>query len=164
MIARWAKIVMCLCLASFALLCAGDNVWDYGANFDFVRHVLSMDTTFHDPAIMSRAVTQSALWHVFYWLIIAGEGGTALFFVLGSWSMWQARHASTAVFQRAKHWSIAGALSCFLLWVFGFMVVGGEWFAMWQSRVWNGQEGAFRFYLTILGVLIFLNQRDEELG
>src|SRR5579872_4266846 len=63
MIARTSKIIMCLCMASFALLCAGDNVFDHGANFDFVRHVLSMDTTFHDPLIMGRAVAAPALWH-----------------------------------------------------------------------------------------------------
>ncbi len=44
----------------------------------------------------------------------------------------------------------------------GFMVVGGEWFMMWQSAVWNGQEAAFRFYVTLLGVLIYVNQRDTE--
>jgi len=44
------------------------------------------------------------------------------------------------------------------------MVVGGEWFQMWQSQAWNGQEGAFRFYLTILAVLVFVNQRDGELA
>jgi predicted small integral membrane protein len=42
------------------------------------------------------------------------------------------------------------------------MVVGGEYFAMWQSKSWNGQEAAFRFYITLLGVLIFVNQRDSE--
>lgn len=35
------------------------------------------------------------------------------------------------------------------------MVVGGEWFLMWQSHQWNGQEAAFKFYMAILGVLIF---------
>jgi predicted small integral membrane protein len=40
------------------------------------------------------------------------------------------------------------------VWFFGFMVVGGEWFSMWQSPTWNGQEAAFRFYMTILAVLI----------
>ena len=163
MIARWSKIVMCVCLAAFAALCAGDNVWDYGANFDFVRHVLSMDTTFHDPLIMGRAVTAPALWHAGYWLIITGEALTGLLFALGASAMWQARHASATAFQRAKHWSVAGALAGFLVWFFGFVVVGGEWFAMWQSRIWNGQEGAFRFYLTILAVLIYVNRRDEGL-
>ena len=44
------------------------------------------------------------------------------------------------------------------------MVVGGEWFAMWQSEDWNGQQAAFRFYLTVLAVLIFVNQPDGDLG
>jgi len=42
------------------------------------------------------------------------------------------------------------------------MVVGGEWFQMWQSSSWNGQEAAFRFYLTILVALIFVNQKDDD--
>ena len=163
MIARISKIVMCLCLATFALLCAGDNVFDYGTNFGFVRHVLSMDTTFRNPSIMGRAVAAPALWHAVYWLIIAGETLTGVLFALGAWAMWQARDAAANTFQRAKHLSIAGALAGFLVWFFGFMVVGGEWFAMWQSRIWNGQEGAFRFYLTTLAVLIFVNQRDDGL-
>jgi hypothetical protein len=49
------------------------------------------------------------------------------------------------------------------VWFFGFMVVAGEWFAMWQSTIWNGQEAAFRFYVAVLGVLIFVNQPDVEL-
>jgi predicted small integral membrane protein len=49
----------------------------------------------------------------------------------------------------------------FIVWFFGFMVIGGEWFQMWQSSQWNGQEAAFRFYLTILAVLIFVMQKDE---
>ena len=44
------------------------------------------------------------------------------------------------------------------------MVVGGEWFAMWQSQLWNGQQAAFRFYVTLLAVLVFVNQDDPELS
>ena len=54
------------------------------------------------------------------------------------------------------------ALAGFLVWFVGFMVIGGEWFLMWQSETWNGQEPAFRFYLTILAVLIYVNQPDGE--
>jgi predicted small integral membrane protein len=50
-----------------------------------------------------------------------------------------------------------------LLWFGGFLVVGGEWFQMWQSKTWNGQEAAFRFVACIGLVLIFLNQPDGEL-
>jgi predicted small integral membrane protein len=43
------------------------------------------------------------------------------------------------------------------------MVVAGEWFAMWQSAAWNGQEAAFRFYVAVLGVLIFVSLPDADL-
>ncbi|WP_217430849.1 DUF2165 family protein [Sphingomonas bacterium] len=43
------------------------------------------------------------------------------------------------------------------------MTIGGEWFLMWQSTVWNGQESAFRFYTTILLVLVYFNQPDGDL-
>ena len=67
-------------------------------------------------------------------------------------------------FDHVKRLVIIGAAFGFLVWFFGFMVVGGEWFSMWQSPKWNGQEAAFRFYLTILAVLIFVNQPDGELS
>ena len=51
----------------------------------------------------------------------------------------------------------------FLLWFTGFMVVGGEWFAMWQSKTWNGVQPAFRFCAILMLVLIFVNQPDGEL-
>jgi predicted small integral membrane protein len=43
------------------------------------------------------------------------------------------------------------------------MVIAGEWFAMWQSKDWNAQQASFRFYVTVLAVLIFLNMQDGEL-
>ena len=51
--------------------------------------------------------------------------------------------------------SVIGVGSGFLLWFTGFMVVGGEWFAMWQSRSGTAQRSAFRFYMTLLAVVIF---------
>jgi len=44
------------------------------------------------------------------------------------------------------------------------MVIAGEWFAMWQSQTWNGQEAAFRFYVSALAVLIFVNQPDGDVA
>jgi predicted small integral membrane protein len=32
-----------------------------------------------------------------------------------------------------------------------------------QRKAWNGQAAAFRFYLTILAILVFVNQKDGEL-
>ena len=46
--ARIAKIVMVASLALFAFLVTFDNLTDYDTNFEFVRHVLSMDTIFRE--------------------------------------------------------------------------------------------------------------------
>ena len=32
----------------------------------------------------------------------------------------------------------------------------------WQSHQWNGQDAAFKFYMALLGVLIFLNQAEAD--
>jgi predicted small integral membrane protein len=55
-----------------------------------------------------------------------------------------------------------GLVLGFTLWFFGFMTVGAEWFLMWQSQNWNGQQAAFRIIACIGIVLVFLGQRDAE--
>lgn len=159
---RLSKIVMVKWLGLFAAIVTFNNITDYGSNFEFVRHVLSMDTTFPDNKAMYRAITMPALWHAGYWLIIAGEALTAVLFGWGAWQMWAARRADSATFHRAKRLVAAGAMAGFMVWFGGFMVVGGEWFLMWQSQIWNGQQAAFRFYITILAVLIYVMQPDPE--
>ena len=77
LISRYAKIVMSLVLASFCLLVTFDNITDYGTNYLFVQHVLSMDTTFPGNALMYRSITNPVLWQIAYGLIIAAEGITA---------------------------------------------------------------------------------------
>jgi predicted small integral membrane protein len=160
--ARLAKISMVASLALFALIVAVDNIVDYGANFAFVQHVLSMDTTFPDDPLRWRAITSPALWHASYGLIIAGEGATSLAFAIAAWQMARSARGSAAAFAAAKRHVHTGALLGFLVWFTGFMVVGGEWFGMWQSQAWNGQQAAFRFYLTILGVVIYVSLPDGE--
>ena len=164
LITRLTKIVMCLVLAVFCLLIAYDNIADYNANYEFVQHVLSMDTTFPGNELRTRAITNPTLWRIFYALIIIAEGLTGALFLAGAVQMIRALHASGAEFNRAKTYAIAGALLAFLVWFFGFMVVAGEWFDMWQSKTWNGQDAAFRFYISVLAVLIFLNQPDPNLA
>ncbi|WP_025130356.1 DUF2165 family protein [Pseudomonas sp. PH1b] len=163
MTVRYVKIIMTLAVAAFALLVAYNNISDYGSNFAFVQHVLSMDSVFAGNSATDRAVTLPLLWNAGYWLIIAGEALTGLLLTFGAVGLWRARHGVASDFNRSKRWAIAGFCLGFCVWFFGFMVVGGEWFMMWQSPTWNGQDAAFKFYMAILGVLIFLNQPDAEL-
>ena len=40
-----------------------------------------------------------------------------------------------------------------LLFGAGFLAIGGEWFAMWQSKDWNGLEAATR-NVTLAGIAL----------
>ncbi|MDI6027541.1 DUF2165 domain-containing protein [Corticibacterium sp. UT-5YL-CI-8] len=162
MVTRVSKVVMCFCLAIFAFLVTFGNISDYGSNYAFVQHVLSMDTTFPGNALMYRSVTNPSLWTAGYWLIILGEGITCILFLVAGSKLWQARNAPAQEFQKAKDFMVIGATMGFLVWFLGFMAIGGEWFAMWQSETWNGQEAAFRFYISILAVLIFVMLPDPD--
>ena len=159
---RLSKIVMVLALSAFAFLVTFNNITDYGSNFQFVQHVLSMDTTFDGNAAMYRAVTTPLLWTLGYWGIIAGEAITCLLLLMGGWRMIGQRSSAAADFDRSKGLVIAGATAGFLVWFLGFIVIGGEWFLMWQSPVWNGQDAAFRFCMIILAVLIYVTRPETD--
>lgn len=161
-ITRTAKIVMSLALGLFCLLVAFDNLADYTTNYLFVQHVMSMDTTFPGNEMRWRAITNPALWQLAYGTIILGEALTGALFLIGAYGLWQAREASSAEFNHAKRYTVAASLLAFVVWYFGFMVVAGEWFDMWESQTWNGQEPAFRFYMTVLAVLIFVAMPDGD--
>ena len=161
---RLAKVTMVGSLAAYAFIVAYNNVVDYGSNYQFVRHVLSMDTTFPDNALMHRAITNESIWRVAYVSIMAIEGMTAFLLALGAVMLLARLRAPAEVFNRSKVWAVAGLTVGFALWFFGFMVIAGEYFAMWQSKEWNGQEAAFRITTEILAVLIFVSLPDRDVG
>jgi predicted small integral membrane protein len=71
---RLAKVAMIAALAAYAFIVAYDNIVDYGSNYEFVRHVLTMDTTFPDNTLKHRAISNPSIWSAAYALIIAMEG------------------------------------------------------------------------------------------
>jgi len=149
-------------LALYPLLVAFGNITDYEANFVFLQHVMSMDTIFPGNTLMYRAVTSPALQRLAYALIIAFEALCGLALAWGAIALWRARRASAAEFAAAKLWTAIGGFLGFLVWFVGFLVIAGEWFAMWQSAHWNGQEAAFRFVVSIVLVMIFVLQPEEK--
>ncbi len=162
LIVRLAKVVLVAALGSYAFIVAFDNIVDYGSNYEFVRHVLSMDTTFPNNALMHRAITDPRAWSAAYALIIAAEVLTSLLLVVGALALLARVTAPAAIFNRAKGWAVAGLTLGFGLWFFGFLVVAGEYFAMWQSQIWNGQQAAFRIAAIILGALILISLPDGD--
>jgi predicted small integral membrane protein len=162
-VTRLAKIAIVAAIAAFATLVAFDNITDYGTNFAFVQHVLSLDSVFPDSTITYRAITSPALHHAAYAVIIAAEALAAALCWAGAIALLRRLRAPAAAFNGAKAWSIAGLTLGFLTWQFGFMTIGGEWFGMWMSKQWNGVPSAFRFAMVIIAVLIFIGMRDEEI-
>ena len=164
LVMRIAKISMIAALAAFALIVAYDNIADYDSNYEFVKHVLSMDTTFGGNALKDRAIANETMWHLAYVLIIAAEAATGLLLAFGALVLLRWLKSPAAIFNHAKVWAVAGLAIGFALWFFGFLVVAGEYFAMWQSKLWNGQEAAFRITAVILGVLIYVSLPDNDIS
>ena len=164
MMVRYSKMILVLCMGLFGFLVAWNNIADYGSNFAFVQHVMTMDTTFAGNALMGRAITDDRLHRAAYAMIILAEALTGLLCTAGAYRLWRARKAGATVFNAAKGTAVAGLTLGFTTWFFGFMTVGAEWFLMWQSPTWNGQPAAFRFIVCLGIVLLYLATRDEEVA
>ena len=146
-----AATVLTGTVALYIALVAFGNITDFDTNRQFVRHVLAMDTTFKDPDLMWRALTSHAVQDAAYLAIIAWETVAAVV-LLAATALWAvgARRGSVA---RARQVSTVGLLMVLLLFGAGFLAIGGEWFAMWQSKDWNGLEAATR-NVTLAGIAL----------
>jgi predicted small integral membrane protein len=163
MVVRLSRILLLAAIALWLSLVAFGNLTDYASNWPFVQHVLAMDTIFPNAGIHYRAITSPLLQHLAYGLIIATETLAAVLCWLGVWRLWRTRAGPAALFHRAKRMSVLGLTMGVMLWLGGFIAVGGEWFGMWMSTQWNGLESAFRFVMVLLVALVYLGQRDGEL-
>ncbi|MDV6252782.1 DUF2165 domain-containing protein [Vibrio sp. EA2] len=159
---RIIKTVLVSAVALFALLVAFNNITDYGSNFAFVQHVLTMDTTFEGNQLMHRAIHTPAIHHISYAIIIFCEALAGVLCAYGAWKLWKARKAEQREFNKSKALANYGLTLGIVLWFTGFMTVGAEWFLMWQSSTWNGQAAAFKFIVILFLVLFFLNQKEHE--
>jgi predicted small integral membrane protein len=159
---RLAKISCAAAITFYVALVAFGNISDYWTNFAFVTQVLDMDAVPTASRIRWRAVTSPILHHAGYILIVATEIVTAALCALGAIAMQVLAKAQP--FQAAKSKAVAGLTLGFLLYEGGFVAVGGEWFGMWQARDLDAVQSAFRVLMTMLGVLIFVSLKDEDLG
>ena len=163
MITRTSKLLLISALALFYTLLVFNNLTDFGSNYDFVRHVLSMDTTFPASHAHWRALPFPAAWLAFYWSIILWEAASAGLLWWGAARLAGALRMPAAQFQSAKRMAIAALTVSALMWLVAFLTVGGEWFLMWQSNIWNGQQEAFRMFVVVGIVILIVLHPDTEL-
>jgi predicted small integral membrane protein len=161
---RLAKIALVFAVALFYALVVLNNLTDYDSNYQFVRHVLMMDTTFPGNRGMWRALNQPAVHTLAYISLIAWEILALALCAWGGSRLVRAWHADAATFNREKRMAILGLALGMLEWFVGFIAVGGEWFLMWQSKTWNGEEAAFRVFVVLGIVLLLVIQPDTVDG
>jgi predicted small integral membrane protein len=158
---RISKLLLVAGIALFYVLVVFNNVTDFGSNWLFVQHVLAMDTTFPGNHGMWRALPQPGVELAFYLSIIAWEIVTMALLAWAVVKLGRALHGTDEGFQRAKGVAVVALTASLLMWLIAFLAVGGEWFLMWQSKVWNGQEEAFRMFTVIGIVLVYLVQPEK---
>jgi predicted small integral membrane protein len=90
------------------------------------------------------------------------EAAMALCCLKGSRMLFKNLKSDTTVFHSAKNWAVAGIIIGIIVWFLGFEVIGGEWFAMWQSTTWNGLSSAERIVSFLVLVLISLQVKEAN--
>lgn len=159
---RLAKVLVLSGLAFYYTLVVFNNFFDFNSNYQFVRHVLMMDTTFAGNRGMGRAIYAPWAHIAFYVGIIAWELCLAVLTWYGASRLLSARRARAGEFQAAKRVAVLALTLSLLLWLVAFLTVGGEWFLMWQSATWNGQQAAFRNFAIAGIVLLFVAQPEPD--
>jgi predicted small integral membrane protein len=162
MITRSAKLLLVAGIALFYTLVVFNNLTDFDSNYQFVHHVLSMDSTLPGNHGLWRAIRMPSVVLAFYLAIIAWEIVTMVLLWWGVGTLYRAWREAAPAFNAAKSIPIIALTLSLLMWLVAFLSIGAEWFLMWQSPSWNGQEAAFRMFAVVALILLILIQRETE--
>jgi predicted small integral membrane protein len=162
MMFRVTKVSLVFGVALFYAFVVFSNLTDYDSNYQFVRHVLMMDSTFPGNHGMWRAVNSPTAHTAFYLSIIAWEIATMVLCAWGGLRLVKSLRSGAKAFRKGSDLAVVGLTLGLMMWLVAFLDVGGEWFLMWQSKTWNGQETAFRMFAVLGIVLLVLVQPEVE--
>lgn len=142
------KIVLIIYFILMVFLFAVNNTFDFDANYQYVKHVLSMDTTSNQSSI--RAIHIPVIYRITYLVIIVWQYLTFLIGLTGLWRFIKKDQIYLV------NYALLMAIS---LYFFGYIIIASEWFLMWQSKIWNGQHTAFQFTILFILLLIIVNSQ-----
>jgi predicted small integral membrane protein len=156
--AKTQKAVLVGAIGLYMAMVALGNATDPDANFAFVQHVLTMDTVPAASKQKWRAVTNPEMWRLVYVLILVYQT------VVAGWLVWAAARLARATegsWKQAREFASGALVTTLLLWLVAFIIVGGEWFQMWQSNEWNGISAAARNFTVQALVLLYLQTPND---
>lgn len=159
---RTSKIILMAYISFFGLLVMYSNFTDYATNYEYVSHVLSMDTTKNNEHTSYRAITSPMLHHRIYWLIITLEVTYTVYCLVGTYHLYRKLHASAKEFHEAKKFSIIGLMIGLFIYYICLQVIGVEWFNMDRSQTWNAKDWARHIVDFMLPLLIYVALRIER--
>ena len=160
---RIAKTISVAALGLMTVLIVTGNITDYYTNYLFVEHVMKMDTVFPSSNVHYRSIDSPVVYNAGYIFLILLEGLMGFFCLKGSWRMFRNLKNDASAFHASKNWAVAGIIIGILIWFLGFEVIGGEWFAMWQSTNWNGLAAAERIVDFLVLTLLLLHLKETEI-
>ena len=158
---RLIKILFGTCVGLYMFMTCFNNLTDYDSNFQFIKMVSGMDDVYSKEKNGWRAVHNEILHHGLYIFIIVCEMTIAVLILSGAYKMFRKLRAGKEEFNGSKKLLATGLSLGVLLWFGIFITIGGEWFLMWQSKIWNGQATAFTLTIIFLVFLLHLNQSDD---
>ena len=161
-IIRYSKFLLMTYISFFGLLVLFSNLTDYSSNYEYVAHILSMDTTRENLSLSYRAITSPILHHRIYWFIITLEVIYTAFFLVGAYHLYRNINAPAEVFHEAKKFSIIGLVIAIFVYYVCLQVIGVEWFNMDESQIWNAKDWARHIVDFIFPLLIFVALRTER--
>ena len=159
---RASKALLLLALGLYYTLLVFNNTNDYNSNLTFVRHVLLMDTTFPGNNGLWRAIHAPAVPLLFFITIVCWETVTGVLLWWAGFRLIRNLHSSAATFNAAKKLGVMGLTLSLLMWLSAFLTVGNEWFLMWQSKQWSGEQVADHMFAIAGIILLYLVMPDAE--
>jgi predicted small integral membrane protein len=162
MMIRASKALLLCALGFYHALLVLNNTNDYNTNLMFVRHVLLMDTTFPGNNGMWRAIHSPVVPWLFFASIVVWETVIGVLCCWGGIRLLRNLRSSAATFNAAKKQGVMALTLSLLMWLTAFLSVGGEYFLMWQSKQWNGQQAADHTFAVVGIVLLYLVMPDVD--
>ena len=155
--ARVATSVVVLIVASYYLLVGFDNITNPTnpavSNWPFVRGVMSGEGVPPDNGIAWRFIDATWLQACAYIMVMVLETLTGILLLVAGVKGLRTS-VNSARWREAQVLTFAGGALGLLLFFFGFIVIGGNWFIMYLNSEWNGMEPAFQISMLTMGMLI----------
>jgi predicted small integral membrane protein len=158
---RYFKTLLVFFMAAFCLSVGIDNIVDYQINYEFVKHVVSMDTMkpWFDASIsLKRGTSNPAIHAILFHIIIAGELIAGFLSLYSFWRMIKSTK-DDAQFMNAKTPFLVSSAGMLTTWYFGFNIIAANWFYMW-ANVYDAQVPAYNFSIISLLTVIYVMKKE----